>query len=46
MKKKILAVLIVLAFIAFIVAAVFLLNETFGETPQELFEMIKNASAS
>lgn len=34
---------IVLAFIAFIVVAVFILKDTFGRTPQELFEMIRNA---
>ncbi|MCB2194855.1 MAG: DUF4395 domain-containing protein [Bacteroidetes bacterium] len=34
---------IVLAFIAFIVAAVFLLNDIFSAEPQELFEMIKNS---
>jgi len=37
---------IVLAFVAFIVAAVFLLNDTFSETPQDLFEMIRNARTS
>lgn len=34
---------IVLAFVAFIVAAVFLLNDIFSAEPQELFEMIKSA---
>ncbi len=33
---------IVLAFITFIVAAVYLLNDIFSAEPQELFEMIKN----
>lgn len=34
---------IVLAFVAFIVATVFLLNDIFSAEPQELFEMIRNA---
>ena len=37
---------IVLAFIIFIIAAIFLLKDTFGETPQELFDMIKNGRTS
>ncbi len=37
---------IVLAFVAFIIAAVFLLNDILSASPQELFEMIKSAKAN
>jgi len=39
-------ILLLVAFIAYIVAAVFLLSDVMSESPQDLFEMIKNAKAN